>query len=58
MDSINARYGSRSVDFGGIHGTRNAAPTGIDFSSIPDTLSFCFKKTIAKFLPQLSYQLY
>lgn len=36
MDSINARFGTDTVYFGGIHAVRNAAPTRIAFTNIPD----------------------
>lgn len=36
MDAINARYGSDTVYFGGIHNVKHAAPTRIAFTSIPD----------------------
>lgn len=36
MDSINAKYGSNALYLGGIHHVREAAPTRIAFSSIPD----------------------
>ncbi|MDZ7292696.1 MAG: DUF4113 domain-containing protein [candidate division KSB1 bacterium] len=36
MDSINARFGTDKVYFGGIHQVKHAAPTRIAFTSIPD----------------------
>ncbi len=36
MDSINAKYGGNTLYLGGLHDVRNAAPTRIAFSSIPE----------------------
>ena len=36
IDQINAKYGTDTVYFGGIHDVRSAAPTRIAFTSIPD----------------------
>jgi DNA polymerase-4 len=36
IDSINAKYGSNAIYLGGIHHVREAAPTRIAFSSIPE----------------------
>jgi DNA polymerase-4 len=36
IDSINAKFGTDKVYFGGIHGVKHAAPTRIAFTSIPD----------------------
>ena len=36
MDSINAKYGSQTLYFGGMHFARSSAPTRIAFQSIPD----------------------
>jgi DNA polymerase-4 len=36
IDSINAKYGSNALYLGGIHHVREAAPTRIAFSSIPE----------------------
>jgi len=36
MDSVNAKYGSNTLYLGGLHDVRNAAPTRIAFSSIPE----------------------
>ena len=36
MDGINAKYGTHTLYFGGMHLARAAAPTRIAFSSIPD----------------------
>lgn len=36
MDSINAKYGSQMLYFGGMHTARSAAPTRIAFQRIPD----------------------
>ncbi|HEX4021820.1 MAG TPA: DNA polymerase [Acidobacteriaceae bacterium] len=36
MDEINAKYGTHTLYFGGMHLARAAAPTRIAFSSIPD----------------------
>jgi DNA polymerase IV len=36
MDSINAKYGGNALYLGGIHRVREAAPTRIAFSSIPE----------------------
>jgi DNA polymerase-4 len=36
IDSINAKYGSNAVYLGGVHHIREAAPTRIAFSSIPE----------------------
>jgi DNA polymerase-4 len=36
IDSINAKYGSNAVYLGGVHHVREAAPTRIAFSSIPE----------------------
>jgi DNA polymerase IV len=36
IDSINAKYGSNAVYLGGVHNVREAAPTRIAFSSIPE----------------------
>lgn len=36
IDSINAKYGSNALYLGGIHNVREAAPTRIAFSSIPE----------------------
>jgi len=36
MDAINARFGTDTVYFGGIHNVKQAAPTRIAFTSIPD----------------------
>ena len=36
MDSINAKYGGNTLYLGGLHHVRNAAPTRIAFSSIPE----------------------
>ena len=36
MDSINAKYGSQMLYFGGMHSAKSAAPTRIAFQSIPD----------------------
>ncbi len=36
IDQINAKYGTDTVYFGGIHDVKSAAPTRIAFTSIPD----------------------
>jgi DNA polymerase-4 len=36
IDSINAKYGNNAVYLGGVHHVREAAPTRIAFSSIPE----------------------
>lgn len=36
MDSLNAKYGSQTLYFGGMHTARSSAPTRIAFQSIPD----------------------
>jgi DNA polymerase-4 len=36
IDSINAKYGSNALYLGGVHNVREAAPTRIAFSSIPE----------------------
>jgi hypothetical protein len=36
MDAINLKFGTDKVYFGGIHGVKQAAPTRIAFTSIPD----------------------
>jgi DNA polymerase-4 len=36
IDAINAKYGTDTVYFGGIHTARHTAPTRIAFTSIPD----------------------
>jgi hypothetical protein len=36
IDRITAKYGKRSVYFGGIHGLDGVAPTRIGFTSIPN----------------------
>jgi DNA polymerase IV len=36
IDSINAKYGSNALYLGGVHHVREAAPTRIAFSSIPE----------------------
>jgi DNA polymerase-4 len=36
IDSINAKYGSNALYLGGVHHVRDAAPTRIAFSSIPE----------------------
>jgi DNA polymerase IV len=36
IDSINAKYGRNALYLGGIHHVREAAPTRIAFSSIPE----------------------
>ena len=36
MDSINAKYGSQMLYFGGMHAAKSSAPTRIAFQSIPD----------------------
>jgi len=36
IDSINAKYGSNALYLGGVHYVRDAAPTRIAFSSIPE----------------------
>jgi DNA polymerase IV len=39
IDSINAKYGSNAVYLGGVHHVREAAPTRIAFSSIPELIN-------------------
>jgi DNA polymerase-4 len=36
MDSINMKFGTDKVYFGGVHQVKQAAPTRIAFTSIPD----------------------
>jgi DNA polymerase-4 len=36
MDRLNDKFGANAVYFGGIHAVRNAAPTRIAFTQIPD----------------------
>ena len=37
IDDINAKHGVQTVYFGGLHDVKEAAPTRIGFTSIPDT---------------------
>jgi len=37
IDEINAKHGVQTVYFGGLHDVKEAAPTRIGFTNIPDT---------------------
>ncbi len=37
IDKINAKHGVQTVYFGGLHDVKEAAPTRIGFTNIPDT---------------------
>jgi DNA polymerase-4 len=40
MDELNRRFGQHTIYLGALHGLRNAAPTRISFTSIPELVDF------------------